>query len=373
MKILVTAVAYLLITGLGAWRIYAALLPFLPWLSLPGYLAAVLVACALLPLSFALPRCKAAKALSVAGNLLVCFQFLFFFAALCEWVLMLVLVRLLGVFNADGYARFALVFFAGVGLLTLYGILHARRVKLTRYAFRFPKPGLPEAGLRIVQLSDLHLGSVNDLGLVRKLVDQVHRLAPDLVCITGDTFTENTRDLFEPEAMAEALGGLQGRYGTFACLGNHDAGAALPAMMGFFAQAGIRVLEDQSLDLGPFVLLGRADPTPGETPNPLRKAYAECMAHIDTKKLVVAMDHQPGDLEGAQEAGVDLLLCGHTHGGQFFPANLLIRRVFPHYRGAKAYGQMQVVVSAGSGAATPPVRLGSDAEIVEITLFGGEA
>lgn len=278
-------------------------------------------------------------------------------------------MRLLPVVPELLFARAALILFAVTSLLTLYGAIHMRSIRLTRYDCPVDKKNFRGKQLRIAHLSDLHLSAVNDLRLMRRIVERVNSLDADLVCITGDTFTENMREVFTPDEIAGAFRGFRSRYGVYTCLGNHDSGPELPGMKDFFRQAGIHLLEDETAPLPGALLLGRVDAPPKGS----RKTAAECLEGSDPQDCVLIMDHQPGDIEGAKQAGADILLSGHTHGGQFYPLNRLIAKVFPHYYGCKRYGDLWSIVSAGTCTAVPHVRVIGKSEIILVTVTGAEA
>ncbi|ULQ58515.1 metallophosphoesterase [Brucepastera parasyntrophica] len=317
-----------------------------------------------------LPRSKGAKLLMIFGSYWVSFQITFFFACLVEWPANILLVWLLKILRPEQFAFLSLILFGITALLTVYGIIHTRNIRITRYTCEVSKPAFRGQWMRIAQLSDMHLGSINDLKAVRKIVRKTNALRPDLICITGDTFTENVREVFELDDIALEFRNLQSRYGVFACLGNHDSGVELPDMLSFFEKANIHLLEDQAVQQDGVVLLGRSDMTPGENFRHIRKSIPQCLEPEDKDHLIIVLDHQPGDIESSRDAGVDLLLSGHTHGGQFYPLNRIIRRFFPHYQGCRQYGNMYAIVSAGTCTPIPYVRVGSKSEIVEILILG---
>lgn len=357
-------VAYAALPAFVAWRLWAAFLPPIP---LAGYLAGYLLLCACLPAGFLLPHSKFSKGLCILGNYWVSLQIVLAFSALAEWVLTALTSRLFG--NALSPLLPLLLY--GAGLATfLYGVVHTRNIRVQTYRCPVDKPNIRGRQLRVVQLSDLHLGSINDLRAVQRIVHTVNGLSADIVCITGDTFTENTREVFELQEIATAFRAIKSRRGVFACLGNHDAGFELPNMLAFYRQAGVTLLKDTYLQRDGVTLLGRADRTPGENIRSHRASARECLQGSCGENLILAMDHQPGDLEGAAEAGVDILLSGHTHGGQFYPLNRLIQRVFPHYRGCKRVGTMYAIVSAGTCTPVPYVRAIGNSEIVVVEVTG---
>lgn len=248
------------------------------------------------------------------------------------------------------------------------GCIRARRLAVTRYRITTGKM-LPGGRLRIVHLSDLHLGFVNDRRMLSRIADLVRPLQPDLICITGDTFEHGLSAMEDPAAFAALLRALRPPLGMYACLGNHDAGRDFREMLAFLSRAGIRLLRDETVTPCPqLCIAGRRDATPGGKRNPERKSAAELLEERP-EAYTVLLDHQPGDEDAARRAGADLLLCGHTHGGQFFPVGLIVRLRFPHMKGIRREGEFCTVVSAGSGAGSPPIRLGSRGEIAVVDVL----
>jgi len=268
--------------------------------------------------------------------------------------------------GAGGIAVCAL--FLAASVTAAAGCIRARRIGVTRYRITTGKP-LPGGRLRIVHLSDLHLGFVNDRRMLSEIADLVRPLRPDLICITGDNFEHGLSAMEDPAAFAALLRSLRPPLGMYACLGNHDAGRDFREMLSFFSRAGIRLLRDEVFSPCPGIrIAGRRDATPGGKRNPKRKSAAELLRER-TGTYTVLLDHQPGDGDAARRAGADLLLCGHTHGGQFFPVGLLVRLRFPHMKGIRREGDFCTVVSAGSGAGSPPIRLGSRGEIAVVDVL----
>lgn len=265
-----------------------------------------------------------------------------------------------------GIAVCALFLLAAI--TAILGCVRARNIHTTRY--RVPSEKfLSDGRMRIVHLSDLHLGFVNDRHMLAKIVRRIRALQPDMICITGDTFENGLSGMRNPASFAGLLASLRPPLGMYACLGNHDAGRNFPDMLLFFQEAGITLLRDEICFPHSSVrIAGRRDATPGGRRNPHRKSAAELLGKPDGTYTVL-LDHQPRAHAEAKRAGADLLLCGHTHGGQFFPAGVFVRLRFSHIRGIRRDGNFCTVVSAGSGAGSPPIRLGSRGEITVVDVL----
>lgn len=363
---------YSLMALTGAWRVFVMFRTFFTDISAAVYVGGYLLITIGLLAAFFFPRRPFTKFLDSLGNYWMSFQFVFFFSALLEWGGSLLLVYIFKLLTPLQYAYISLAIFAISLLTTVAGIVNARIVRMVRYRCKIEK--LAQAGktYRVIHLSDLHLGSINDLKAMKKITAKINALKPDLVCITGDTFTETVWDVYQLDDIARTFKGLKSTYGTYACLGNHDFGKDLAQMLIFFEKANIRLLNDEHITFGDITLFGHSDRFPGGNRKYKRDSLEDFLEEADRNKIFIVMDHQPTPkiINESAEAGADLLLSGHTHGGQFFPLHLLIKKEFPQYKGIKKYGNMYCVVSSGTYATTPPIRIGSRSEIIEITLEG---
>jgi len=340
-----------------------------------GWFAAIYALCALSPVLAAAPLPDFPRyALDAAGSywMGVFVYLLLFFLAADLAMLAGTLLKTIPT-PVPRRARFygglaALLLAAG---FTGYGIVNALQIRQVSYEIRLDEPGSPAAGLRIVLISDLHLGAVGSEKRLASVVDAVNRLEPDLVCIAGDIFNDDYFAIRDPEQAVRLLRSIRSVYGVYASLGNHDGGATFDLMLDFLERSNIRVLMDEyEIVGGRIVLLGRLDPSPiGGYGGLRRKELLELAAAPDKDLPVVVMDHTPIRLE-QYDRGFDLILSGHTHKGQIFPANLITRMLFEteygYYR--RDASAPHVVVTSGAGTWGMPMRVGSHNEVVGIRL-----
>ncbi len=329
------------------------------WRGLPGWLFWPLWAVP--PLAFSLGgRLPRGAFKSLARHLgegwfgLCLYPLLLTFAADAVWLIARLCGRALPL-RETGWAVLALC-----ALAFLYGMPHALRPRVTRYRVRLSRPCPP---LRLVLLSDLHMGFFTPRRLLRRLAALSNDLAPDAVLIAGDLFDEEYRVLRHPEEAAAALASMRSPLGTFACEGNHDLFCPGPEKAAFFDAAHIRLLRDESVDLGAFVLFGRRDRR-----GKARLTPPELLAQADGRKPILVLDHNPNGYETVLDAGADLVLCGHTHGGQTFPGNLLGRLLPWHCYGEARRGGGTCIVTSGAGIWGLPMRIGVPTELVCIDL-----
>ncbi|HEX8190373.1 MAG TPA: metallophosphoesterase [Pyrinomonadaceae bacterium] len=221
-------------------------------------------------------------------------------------------------------------------------------------------------GLRIVHLSDIHHSPFTGRAQVERAVQVANSLQPDVIALTGD-YVSHEREYVQP--CAEMLGKLRARRGVYACLGNHDNWVDADLVTDLFTLAGIRVLNNEGLrfeDRGAsFWLAGVQDTMVGLEDLPLALAGSSA----DEMKLLLA--HNPVILRRAARAGVDLVLSGHTHGGQVTlrsersASGRVRRRIL---RGLGRRGETQIYVTRGLGTVVLPVRYGCLPEVSLLTL-----
>ena len=256
-------------------------------------------------------------------------------------------------------------------VLVSYGRYKANRIKYVSYDIQAQEKSLSD-DMKIVLISDLHLGAVNSENKLAEIVQGINDLQPDIVCIAGDLFDNNYFDIKNSAKAIDLLKSISTKYGVYACLGNHDGGSSFSKMLGFMEQSNIKLLNDEHIVIDErLVLVGRIDAAPiGGFGELKRRDTSDVLTSIgDTDLPVVVMDHNPSNI-GQYGENVDLILSGHTHHGQIFPANLITKSIFTvdygHYQ--KDSNSPHVIVSSGVGTWGMPMRLGTDSEIISIEL-----
>jgi hypothetical protein len=260
----------------------------------------------------------------------------------------------------------ALVGTAGVGLsaLGLREALGALRVKELEVKLK----GLPAAlaGLRLVQISDVHVGPLLHKEWLTRVVERIGALKPDLVVITGDLVDGSVEQLREHVAPLASLQRSAPR-GVFFVSGNHDYYSGADEWSAHLSTLGVRPLRNERVEVAPGLdLAGIDDLTdPGSRSG---RNLTRALEGRDPQRPVVLLAHQPKQFLQAAQLGVDLTLSGHTHGGQIFPFTWLVRLVQPFVAGLHAVGASQLYVSRGTGFWGPPLRLAAPAEITLLKL-----
>jgi uncharacterized protein len=282
---------------------------------------------------------------------------------------------------------------AGVGaalclcfIIITYGAFHARSIRTVHYGIRLAGQG---DGLRIALISDLHIGSGVGQKHIAKVINVINQAEPDIVCIAGDIFDGNlemVRDLPGIAAEFRRIG-----LGVYACLGNHDvdrmflSGGGTERIEAFLREAGITLLLDGVVAIGNnMYIAGRRDARPIGM-KAQRKTAAELLAVMfdrtvppgsETPRTLIVLDHQPTQFADIEAAGADLVLSGHTHRGQLFPANLITKSMY-RKAGAAHYGywrgkSLQAVITSGAGYWGPPLRVATNSEVAVIDVTFGE-
>ena len=269
-------------------------------------------------------------------------------------------------------------------LVTVLGFLNARRTPaLVRV--NVPIKGLPLAlqGFTLVQISDIHVGPTIGQAYLQRIVDKVNSIRADVVAITGDLVDGKVVELATHVA---PLAGLTSRHGTFFVTGNHEYYSGAHAWIDELRRLGLTVLMNEHVVLhhdsgesraeqgdsqfmAPLVLAGVTDFSAHHFDEAHRSDPHAALEGAPITALVrVLLAHQPRSAPAALEAGFDLQLSGHTHGGQFWPWNLLVRFQQPFTAGLNNLETLWVYTSRGTGYWGPPKRFGAPSEITVLRL-----
>ncbi len=256
-----------------------------------------------------------------------------------------------------------LVSSAVIIIAMIYGHYKFRNPSIVQLDLTAEKP-TQNKELRIVAVSDLHLGVSIDRQMLRRYVKLINFRKPDIVLVAGDFSDRGIRPLMK-QNLKEELHKINAPLGVFAVMGNHDFyGENRHIAADYMIECGINVLRDTvALINNEFYVAGRDDVS-----NAGRKKLSEVLKNADITKPIILLDHQPTHLAEAAENNVDLKIAGHTHNGQFFPGNLIVKSIFEVGYGYAKKGNMHLYVSSGLGLWGPQYRIGTQSEIVDITF-----
>jgi uncharacterized protein len=245
-----------------------------------------------------------------------------------------------------------------------YGLFNAYTPVIRSYHINVPKKNGNRSNLRLAVASDMHFGRLSGIAHARRLVELVKGIKPDLILLPGDIIDDEPEPFIQKN-MGAILSELEAPLGVFGVLGNHEYyGDKIPEFIEEMNKIDIKILMDDVLMIdNSFLLVGRKDKTDAG-----RKTFTDLLSDIDHSFPIIAMDHQPSELQQAQENGVDILLSGHTHRGQMAPNHLITKKIYELDWGYLKKEQLHAFVSSGYGFWGPPLRIGSRSEILQIDV-----
>jgi hypothetical protein len=250
----------------------------------------------------------------------------------------------------------------GMALLAaVAAIVNASLVRVTRLTVNLT--GLPQTwrGRVAALVSDTHLGHVNNLRFMRQIVAKLNHLRPDIVLITGDMYDGTAAPL---DHLAEPWKELSVPHGAYFITGNHEEFTDRRKYLDAVSRSGVCVLNNEKVEIDGLQLVGvhyREANNPVSFPTILQSLA------IDRSRASILLTHAPHHLHVGEAAGISLQLSGHTHGGQYWPFTWITRRIYRAYvHGLNRFGKMLVFTTWGAGTWGPPLRLGTNPEIVLI-------
>ena len=241
--------------------------------------------------------------------------------------------------------------------LFVYGNRHYRHKYRQEITIRSTKVTKP---VKLVLMSDLHLGYHNRRKEFARWVDLINNEQPDMILVAGDIIDGSMRPLRE-ERMHEEFQRLEAP--VFACLGNHEYFSGEPEAQRFYGDAGIHLLRDASAIQGDLCILGRDDRM-----NRRRQPLRDLAKSADKSKYLVLLDHQPYHLEQAEREGVDFQFSGHTHHGQVWPISWITDMMYECAFGTYQRGSTNYYVSSGMGIWGGKFRIGTRSEYLVLTI-----
>ena len=249
-----------------------------------------------------------------------------------------------------------------IAALFVYGNLHYRHKYRQELTFTSQKVSKP---VKLVMLSDLHIGYHNRRDELHRWVDMINREQPDLILIAGDVIDGSMRPLLA-QNMHEEFRRLKAP--VYACLGNHEYYSGEPDAQRFYRDAGIHLLQDSATVVGDLCIIGRDDRT-----NLHRKSLGKIMQDnaslISHSSFRILLDHQPYHLEQAERQGIDFQFSGHTHHGQVWPASWITESIYECAFGSHQRGNTHYYVSSGIGIWGGKFRIGTRSEYVVVNIM----
>jgi len=257
----------------------------------------------------------------------------------------------------------ALALASGINAKAMYNAKHFETENVTVKLKNLKK------SYTLVQLSDVHIGGLIDQKFMASLVEKVNAQKCDAVVITGDLVDTDIH--YAKEALDELLN-LKSTYGTFFVVGNHEYFHNIESLIAYLTSIHINVLKNESVYIGEanngFNLAGVHDVL-GYALEKFEPDITQALKNINDTSPTVLLAHQPKYIKEVPMS-VDLVLSGHTHGGQLFPFNFLVKLEQPYIKGLHQHNDFtQIYVNKGTGFWGPPMRLGASSEMTVITLI----
>ena len=242
------------------------------------------------------------------------------------------------------------------------------RVMYQKYTVKrlVPEGAQPEKRMRLVFFSDLHIGEAMTPDYIARAVKLIQDQKPDLILCGGDFIDHRAVYAYDPRVMA-SLRSLHAPMGVYYVLGNHEYRDDLEANIRWVSEVGGTLLRDSIAfpGNGPLTLIGRDDWVNGN-----RKPFEVIANEADPLRgPVVLMEHTPASIDSIGDSPVDLILCGHTHGGQIWPGQLMVWWRYGMVSGTRPVGEREVCISSGIGSAGATYRVGTRSEIRVYDLY----
>ncbi len=255
--------------------------------------------------------------------------------------------------------------------LTGYGIFNAVSKPKIKYV-NIPIENLPEDldGFTIAQFTDLHVGPTIKKSFVEKVVAQINDLKPDLVVFTGDLVDGSVDSLRED---VKPLSNLESKYGKFYVTGNHEYYSGAKQWVNHVKELGFFTLLNENIILpinnSNILLAGVTDWSGGQFYKDHVSDPQKAIVNVNNSDLKLLLAHQPKSLYKAADAGFDIQLSGHTHGGQYFPYNFMAHIGQPFIKGLNKFKKTWIYVNQGTGYWGPPLRIGAPSEITLLKII----
>lgn len=231
--------------------------------------------------------------------------------------------------------------------------------------------GLPDAfkGFKIVQISDLHIGQIMTGATLKEIVAQVNSLQPDLIAITGDLADGTVAKLLNE---ITSLKDLHAEHGVYFVTGNHEYYSGVEEWTVAIEKMGIKVLNNENVKISKenewLYLAGVTDHEAKKFGKQHAADFNKALSGLEKDKTKILLAHQPIAVKEAAEYGTDLVLAGHTHGGQVWPFKYIVYLQQRYVKGFHKYKNTTLYINQGTGCWGPPLRLGSYNEITEMVL-----
>ena len=256
-------------------------------------------------------------------------------------------------------------FMASLGFtvcLLTYGYFNYKHPDINRIDITLDKP-LQGKPMKVVAISDLHLGNGTRKPQLKKFVEMINAEAPDLIVIGGDLIDNSLLPLYQ-QKMQEELKQLKAPMGIYMVPGNHEYISGIEECKTFLKDTPVRLLHDSIVTLpNGLQIIGRDDRS-----NRRRTPLAQLMKQTHAAKPTLLLDHQPYEVAKKDSLGIDIQFSGHTHRGQVWPLSLLVDNIYEQSHGYRKWTHSHVYVSSGLSLWGPPFRIGTNSDMLVMTI-----
>lgn len=247
--------------------------------------------------------------------------------------------------------------------LMIYGYYNYRHPQIVELDIKVDKP--MEQPLRIVAVSDVHLGYGTDKRALQRYVKMINSQKPDMILIGGDLIDNSTLPLHNQQ-MHEELNQLEAPLGIYMVAGNHEFISGIKSTEEFLRKTQIHLLRDSVVAHPSGVQIICRD----DRSNHRRESLESLISKCDNERPIIVLDHQPYELQKSDSLGVDLQFSGHTHHGQVFPLSLVTDYMYEQSHGYRKWSHSHIYVSSGLSLWGPPFRIGTNSDMAVIKLSG---
>jgi len=255
-----------------------------------------------------------------------------------------------------------------ISVIIIAGYINAGNPKIKNLNITINKNQIGFDKLNIVAVSDIHLGTMVNKTKIKRLINNIKQLNPDIVLIAGDIIDDNIK-VVKHYDLLNWFKELKPKYGIYSCMGNHEYIGRAYSDLDYFEKNGIHMLKDTTIKIDDkFYIIGRDDIEGKTFSGKKRKSLDELTKDIDFRLPVFLLDHQPYKLEKTAKYAVDFQLSGHTHNGQIWPLNYLTGLLFEEDWGYLKKINTHFYISSGFGTAVIPIRVGNNSEILNIKI-----
>lgn len=281
-----------------------------------------------------------------------------------SWIIVGVLKMLRIKIDAKIFLRIALFGLALVVLVSVYGVFNVYNVQTKNISLDIEN--LPESwkGKKAVHITDVHLGAILRDGHMQRIVKEVDKVKPDIIFITGDLFDSIDGNI---KYFQDSLKSLSAPLGVFFVTGNHETYLGVETAEQIFEGTNIIMLDNELAEIDGVQIVGIAYPEEAR-----KKNIVESIKGIEgfsNEKTNILLNHEPIEIEGIKNLGIDLMLTGHSHKGQMWPFNYITNSLFKGYDyGFFKEGDFHLYASCGVGVWGPTMRTSGHSEVVVINF-----